>query len=157
MQKIVPHLWFNGQLEEALTFYTSIFEDARILDQQSFDDGGPDGKSQVMTATFELAGQRFMGLNAASDFRFTEAVSFFVNCEDQAEVDHFWSKLTADGGTEQPCGWVKDKFGLSWQIVPTRLGELLGDSDPERAHRAMQAMLQMKKIDISGLEAAAAG
>jgi len=151
MQKIVPFLWFNTEAEEAMNYYASIFPDSRVVSVMR----GPDGK--VLTGTFRLAGQEFMALNGGPQFKFTEAISLFVNCETQEEVDRLWAKLTADGGEESMCGWLKDKHGLSWQIIPKRLGELLGDKDPERAGRAMQAMLGMRKIDVAGLEKAAAG
>jgi predicted 3-demethylubiquinone-9 3-methyltransferase (glyoxalase superfamily) len=142
MQKITPFLWFDNNAEEAANFYASVFKDAQVL------------SVSPMTVSFRLNGQEFIGLNGGPEFKFTEAVSFFVNCETQAEVDELWSKLTADGGEESRCGWLKDKFGLSWQIVPTVLGDLLGDPDREKADRVMQAMLQMNKIDISALERA---
>src|SRR5262249_21209844 len=144
MQKISPFLWFDGKAQEAAHFYVSVFKDARIISENP------------MSVTFELFGTQFMGLNAGPMFKFNEAVSFFIKCADQAEVDYYWSKLTEDGGAESQCGWVKDKYGLSWQVIPNRLGELLSDSDRAKAQRAMQAMLKMKKIDIAALEAAAA-
>jgi predicted 3-demethylubiquinone-9 3-methyltransferase (glyoxalase superfamily) len=142
MSKITPFLWFDGNVEEAVNFYVSVFKDARIV------------SINPMSATFELMGQRFMGLNGGPMYKFTEAVSFFIACEDQEEVDYYWDNLSA-GGAEQPCGWVKDKFGLSWQVIPNRLTELLFDADRARAERAMGAMLSMKKIDIAALDAAA--
>lgn len=153
MQKITPFLWFDNDLEEAMNLYSSIFKNAKIVDVTRYGDAGPGPKGTVMTATFELEGQRFMGLNGGPHFKFTEAVSFFVSCETQREVDELWAKLSA-GGAEGQCGWLKDRFGLSWQIVPTALGEMLRDRDPARAQRVMQAMLQMKKIDIQGLKRA---
>lgn len=147
MQTITPFLWFENQAEEAMNFYTSVFKDSKVINSMP----GPDGK--IMTATFELNGQRFMVLNAGPQFKFTEAISFFVSCETQEEVDYYWEKLS-EGGEIQQCGWLKDKFGLSWQIIPNALGELLGDPDPAKAQRVMQAMLGMKKIDIKGLEQA---
>jgi predicted 3-demethylubiquinone-9 3-methyltransferase (glyoxalase superfamily) len=147
MQRITPFLWFDGNAEEAMKFYVSIFKNSRIVSTMA----GPDGK--VMTGTFQLEGQQFMALNGGPHFKFTEAISLFVNCETQAEVDELWNKLTA-GGAESQCGWLKDKFGLSWQIIPTTLGRLLGDKDRAKAGRAMQAMLQMKKIDIAKLQLA---
>jgi predicted 3-demethylubiquinone-9 3-methyltransferase (glyoxalase superfamily) len=153
MQKITPFLWFNDQAEEAMNFYTAIFKNSRIVSVSRYGEGGPGPQGSVMTATFELDGQEFMALNGGPLFSFTEAISFFVNCETQAEVDALWAKLT-EGGEESQCGWLKDKFGLSWQIVPSVLGELLNDPDPEKAQRVMHAMLQMKKIDIAGLRAA---
>jgi predicted 3-demethylubiquinone-9 3-methyltransferase (glyoxalase superfamily) len=156
MQKITPFLWFDDNAEEAMNFYVSIFKNSRILHVQRYGEGGPAPAGQLMTATFELEGQQFMALNAGPQFKFTEAISFYVDCATQAEVDELWAKLTA-GGEESQCGWLKDKFGLSWQIIPRALGEMLGDADPEKANRAMQAMLQMQKIDIAKLEAAYAG
>ena len=153
MQKITPFLWFNDQAEEAMNFYTSIFKNSKIGSVSRYGEGGPGPQGSVMTATFELDGQEFMALNGGPLFTFTEAISFFVNCETQAEVDELWEKLT-EGGEESQCGWLKDKFGLSWQIVPSVLGELLNDPDAEKAGRVMNAMLQMKKIDIAGLRAA---
>jgi predicted 3-demethylubiquinone-9 3-methyltransferase (glyoxalase superfamily) len=153
MPKITPFLWFNDQAEEAMNFYTAIFKNSKISSVSRYGDGGPGQPGSVMTATFELDGQEFMALNGGPLFAFTEAISFFVNCETQAEVDELWGKLT-EGGEESQCGWLKDKFGLSWQIVPSVLGELLNDPDAQKAGRVMNAMLQMKKIDIAGLRAA---
>jgi len=153
MTKITPFLWFDNNAEEAMDFYSSIFPDAKIGDVRRYGDEGPGPAGTVMTATFELAGQAFMALNAGPQFKFSEAISFFVNCETQEEVDTLWEKLTA-GGEESQCGWLKDKFGLSWQIIPTALGELLGDPDSEKTGRVMQAMLQMKKIDVATLRQA---
>jgi predicted 3-demethylubiquinone-9 3-methyltransferase (glyoxalase superfamily) len=153
MQKITPFLWFNDQAEEAMNFYTAIFKNSKIGSVSRYGEGGPGQPGSVMTATFELDGQEFMVLNGGPLFTFTEAISFFVNCETQAEVDELWTKLT-EGGEESQCGWLKDKYGLSWQIVPSALGELLSDPDAEKAGRVMNAMLQMKKIDIAGLRAA---
>ena len=147
MQKITPFLWFDDNAEEAMNFYVSIFADARIVSTMP----GPDGK--LMGGTFVLKGQEMMVLNGGPMYSFTPAISLFVKCETQQEVDHYWQKLTA-GGCEEPCGWLKDKFGLSWQIIPNALGELLGHPDREKAGRALQAMLQMKKIDIAALQAA---
>ena len=147
MQKITPFLWFDDNAEEAMQFYASIFKDAKITSTTP----GPDGK--VLTGTFELFGQEFMVLNGGPQFKFNEAISFFVKCETQGEVDELWSKLT-EGGEESQCGWLKDRYGLSWQIIPNALGELLADPDRERAGRVMQAMLQMQKIDIAGLQRA---
>jgi predicted 3-demethylubiquinone-9 3-methyltransferase (glyoxalase superfamily) len=149
MQKITTFLWFNGKAEEAADFYVSIFKNSRVVSTM-----GP--KGQAMGVTFQLEGQQFMALNGGPQFSFTPAISLFVSCETQAEVDDLWGKLTADGGSEEPCGWLKDRYGLSWQIIPTILGRLLGDPDREKANRAMQAMLQMKKIDIAKLKQAAA-
>ena len=154
MQKIRACLWFDTEGEEAANFYTSIFENSKIHDVARYGDVGPGREGTVMTVTFELDGQEFMALNGGPEFRFNEAVSFQVACETQEEVDAFWSSLSA-GGEEGPCGWLKDKYGVSWQILPTALGELLGDPDPEKSQRAMKAMLEMKKIDIAGLKRAA--
>jgi predicted 3-demethylubiquinone-9 3-methyltransferase (glyoxalase superfamily) len=156
MGKITPCLWFDTQAEEAAQFYTSIFENSRILDVSHYGEGAPRPAGTVLTVNFELNGQEFVALNGGPEFTFNEAVSFQVSCADQDEVDQFWSKLT-EGGEEGPCGWLKDRYGLSWQIIPTRLNELISDPDPERSQRAMQAMLQMQKIDIAALERAAAG
>jgi predicted 3-demethylubiquinone-9 3-methyltransferase (glyoxalase superfamily) len=148
MKKITPFLWFDTQAEEAMYFYISIFKHSKVLGVTP----GPDGKA--MSVSFELEGQEFIGLNAGPQFKFNEAISFFVDCETQQEVDELWSKLTADGGEESMCGWLKDKYGLSWQIIPQGLGQMLNDPDPARAQRVMQAMLKMNKIDLAGLEAA---
>ncbi len=153
MQKITPFLWFDNNAEEAMNFYVSTFKHAKILNVSRNGNGGPDGKGTVMSATFELDGQEFMVLNGGPLYKFTEAISLFVHCETQQEVDELWTKLTA-GGEEGQCGWLKDKFGLSWQIIPNALGEMLGDPDPAKAQRALQAMLQMKKLDINKLRAA---
>ncbi len=150
MQKISPFLWFDDRLEEAVNFYVSLFPDSKVLETNRNGDA-------VFTMTFELQGIEFMGLNGGPQFTFNEAVSFFVKCETQAEVDHYWASLIADGGEESQCGWLKDRFGVSWQIIPDALGKYLGDPDAVKAQRAMQAMLQMRKIDISGLERAHAG
>lgn len=150
-QKITTWLWFDGKAEEAAQFYTSLFADSRIVYINRI------GDDQVLTVTFSLAGQEYVALNGGPQFRFTEAISLCVNCTSQQEVDDLWQKLTADGGTPSQCGWLKDRYGLSWQIVPTRLGELIGDPDPARAGRVMQAMLQMGKIEIAELERAYAG
>ncbi len=147
MQTITPFLWFDNQAEAAMNFYVSIFKDAQIVSTMP----GPDGT--LMGGTFALNGQEFMVLNGGPMFSFTPAISLFVKCETQAEVDYYWEKLTA-GGTEEPCGWLKDKFGLSWQIIPNALSELISHPDREKAGRALQAMLQMKKIDIATLQAA---
>ena len=154
MQKITPFLWFDDQAEEAARFYVSLFDDSEITDVTRYPEGAPGEPGAVMTVGFRIAGQEFTALNGGPQFPFTEAVSLYVHCEDQDEVDRFWSQLT-EGGEESQCGWLKDRYGLSWQIVPDRLGELLGDPDPARAQAAMQAMLQMSKIDIKVLEDAA--
>jgi predicted 3-demethylubiquinone-9 3-methyltransferase (glyoxalase superfamily) len=148
LQKITPFLWFDDQAEEAASFYCSIFENSKILEVSRY----PDGK--VLTVSFELEGLQFTALNGGPQFGFTEAVSFAVSCEDQAEVDRLWDILTSNGGEESQCAWLKDRFGLSWQIVPKILPQLLGDPDPERANAVMQAMLQMRKIEIPVLEEA---
>ena len=156
MKKIVPCLWFDTEGEAAAELYTSVFPNSKILDIAHYGEAGPRPAGTVMTVSFELNGEEFLALNGGPEFTFSEAVSFQVMCEDQDEVDLFWSKL-GEGGEHGPCGWLKDRFGLSWQIVPTRLGELLGDPDPARAQRAMTAMLGMKKLDIAELEQAADG
>ena len=154
LRKITPCLWFDDQGEEAATFYTGIFENSRIIDVTHYGSAGPRPGGMVMTVNFELDGQEFVALNGGPEFTFDEAISFQVNCESQEEVDRFWSQL-GDGGQEGPCGWVKDKFGLSWQIVPTVMDELIRDPDPDRAQRAMKAMLGMSKLDIAELQRAA--
>jgi predicted 3-demethylubiquinone-9 3-methyltransferase (glyoxalase superfamily) len=156
-QKITPFLWFDKQAEEAAQFYVSIFKNSKILHVSRYGDAGPGPKGSVMVVTFQLAGQDFTALNGGPQFRFSEAFSFVVNCENQKEVDEYWSKLTAGGGQESQCGWLKDKFGFSWQIVPVQLGKLMSSNDSQKANRVMQALLQMKKIDIATLEAAAEG
>ncbi|GAA4872448.1 VOC family protein [Kitasatospora terrestris] len=150
-QKITPFLWFDDRAEEAAEFYTSLFPDSRILEIQRYGEAGPGVAGTVMTVSFELAGQRYVALNGGPLFSFTEAVSFEVDCVDQAEVDELWARLT-DGGEESACGWLKDRFGLSWQIVPRRLTELLADPDPVKAARVMKSMLTMRKIDVQALE-----
>ncbi|UYM23116.1 VOC family protein [Streptomyces albus] len=157
MQKITTNLWFDGQAEEAAAFYTSLFEDARILGVERFTEAGPGQPGSVVTVTFQLAGQEFVAINGGPEFTFTEAISLSVDCETQEEVDRYWEALTADGGKEVQCGWLKDKYGLSWQIVPRALVELLASSDREAAARATRAMLGMKKLDIQTLRDAAAG
>jgi predicted 3-demethylubiquinone-9 3-methyltransferase (glyoxalase superfamily) len=153
MQKITPFLWFDTQAEEAMLFYTSIFKHARPGTIRRYGEAGPGPAGSVMSCSFELEGQTFHALNGGPHFQFTPAISFFVNCETQAEVDALWAQL-GDGGQPNRCGWLTDKFGVSWQIVPTVLGEMLQDKDPERARRVMQAMLQMQKLDIAQLKAA---
>jgi len=153
MQKITTFLWFNDQAEEAMKFYVSIFKNSRVVEVSRYAEGSPGPAGKVMTATFELEGQQFIALNGGPEFHFTEAISLLVNCETQQEIDDLWRKLTA-GGEEGQCGWLKDKYGLSWQIVPKDMGALLGAKDPEKAKRAMQAMLGMKKIDIAALKRA---
>lgn len=156
MPKITPCLWFDGQAEQAAQFYTSVFPNSRINEVARYDEAGPGEPGSAMMVTFELDGQEFAGLNAGPQFPFTEAVSFQIDCADQAEADHYWNALT-DGGEESQCGWLKDRFGLSWQVVPRRLVELLTDADPGRAHRAMTAMMGMRRIDVAVVERAADG
>ena len=153
MQKIVPFLWFDGKAEEAMNFYTSIFKNSKIKTVHRYGDAGPGPKGTVMSGAFEINGQEFMALNGGPQFTFTPAISFFVNCDTQAEVDELWEKLSA-GGEKSRCGWLRDKFGVSWQIIPTALGKMLGDPDRAKAGRVMQAMLKMDKIDIQGLQRA---
>ena len=156
MQRIVPFLWFNGQAEEAVNLYVSIFPDSKVVNIARFGDAGPGPKGSVLTVDFQLAGQTLIALNGGPEFRFTEAISLYVNCETQQEVDALWEKLS-EGGEKGQCGWLKDKYGLSWQVIPTALGELLQDKDAEKANRAMQAMLKMSKIDIAELRRAHSG
>lgn len=151
--KITPFLWFDHQAEEAATFYTSIFKNSKIETVTRYGDAGPGSKGSVMTIAFELDGQRFVGLNGGPHYQFTPAISFVVDCDGQEEVDHYWENLTA-GGKEIQCGWLVDKYGVSWQIVPKALIEMLRDKDPVRSQRVMKAMFQMKKIDIASLKAA---
>ena len=153
MQKITPFLWFDNQAEEAINLYVSVFKNSKILNVSRYGEAGPGPAGAVMTATFQLEGQEFMALNGGSDHKFTEAISLFVDCKTQEEVDELWEMLS-EGGEQGPCGWLKDRFGLSWQIIPSVLGELLGDPDPVKSQRVMKAMLQMSKIDIAGLKAA---
>ena len=153
MPKITPYLWFDHQAEEAMNFYVSLFKDSEILSVSRYDVDAPGSPGAVLTATFRLAGQEFMALNGGPHFQFTEAISLFVNCETQEEVDELWEKFL-EGGEEQQCGWLKDRYGLSWQIIPSALGEMLGDPDPKKAQNVMQAMLQMRKIDIAALRRA---
>ncbi len=158
MSKIVPCLWFDGTAEEAATMYTSLFPDSRIDGvSRSPADNPSTPKGAVLTVDFTLVGQKFIGLNGGPDFRFTEAISFTIDCEDQAEVDRYWDALIEGGGSPSQCGWLKDRFGMSWQVVPRVLPELLGGSDPDGAARAMEAMLQMSKLDIAQLSAAYEG
>jgi len=154
MQKITPCLWFDNNLDEAIALYTKLFPDVTILEKTQYGEAGPGKPGSVLTATFEVGGQRLMCMNGGPYFKFNEAISLFVLCEDQAEVDHYWNGLTADGGEESQCGWLKDKFGLSWQIIPKDLGKLLGDPDREKADRVMKAMLEMQKIEIDALYSA---
>lgn len=153
MQKIVPFLWFDGKAEEAVNFYVSVFKHSKILSMTRYGEAGPGPQGSVMAATIQLEGQDFYALNGGPQYKFTPAISLFVNCETQQEVDELWARLSA-GGREDQCGWLTDKFGLSWQIIPTVLGKLLGDKDPAKANRVMQAMLGMVKIDIKGLQQA---
>jgi predicted 3-demethylubiquinone-9 3-methyltransferase (glyoxalase superfamily) len=153
MQKITTFLWFDNQAEEAANFYTSIFKNSKIKKISRYSDAGPGPKGSVMVVAFELEGQQFTALNGGPVFSFTPAISLMVNCETQAEVDDLWEKLSADGKKDR-CGWLKDKYGLSWQIVPTRVGELMSDPDPKKVNRVMQAILQMDKLDIAALEEA---
>jgi predicted 3-demethylubiquinone-9 3-methyltransferase (glyoxalase superfamily) len=157
MQKITPFLWFDhGQAEDAAALYVSLFEDSEVTEVSRFPADTPSApEGDVMTVNFRLAGQEYTGLNGGPEFPFTEAVSLAVLCEDQAEVDRLWDALIAGGGQPSQCGWLKDRFGLSWQIVPKRLNELMADPDPDRARRATEAMLQMGKLDVAALEAAA--
>ena len=154
MQKITSMLWFDGKAEEAAKFYVSIFKNSKMGKVVRYGDAGPGPKGSVMVASFEVEGQEFTALNGGPQFKFTEAVSFVVNCKTQDEVDYYWNKLLGSGGQESMCGWLKDKFGLSWQIVPTALPELLSDPDPLISQSVMQAMMQMKKLDIEGLKQA---
>jgi len=152
-QQITPFLWFDDNADKAVNFYLSIFKDSRLLDATRYGEAGPGPKGTIMTATFELNGQQFIALNGGPRYKFTEAVSFVVKCETQEEIDYYWDKLL-DGGEPQRCGWLKDRFGLSWQIVPAQLSELFGGNDPQRAGRVMQAMMQMVKFDIAKLKQA---
>ncbi|HEX2015865.1 MAG TPA: VOC family protein [Solirubrobacteraceae bacterium] len=155
-QKITPSLWFDTEAEEAAAFYTSVFEDSRIVNVARYTEAGPRPAGTVMTVEFELNGQRFVGINGGPQFTFDEAVSFQISCRDQEEVDYYWERLT-EGGQESQCGWLTDRYGLSWQVVPTGMAEIFGDPDPERARRAMEAMLKMRKLDIAELRRAAEG
>ena len=153
MQKITPFLWFDGKAEEAMNFYVSVFKNSKVGRVTRYGEGGPGPKGTVMSATFQLDGQEFFALNGGPHFTFTPAISFFVNCETEEEVDELWEKLS-EGGKKERCGWLKDKYGLSWQIVPSVLGKLLQDKDPAKAKRVLNAMLQMNKIEIKGLQQA---
>lgn len=156
MQKITPFLWFDSNAEEAANFYTSIFKNSKLLNVARYGEAGPGPKGSAMTVTFQLDGQQFIALNGGPHYTFSPAISFFVNCETQAEVDEFWNKLSA-GGKEVQCGWLQDKFGVSWQIIPKALMELMSDKDPVKSQRVFKAMLQMTKIDIAGLKRAYRG
>jgi predicted 3-demethylubiquinone-9 3-methyltransferase (glyoxalase superfamily) len=153
VQKITPFLWFDNQAEEAVKFYTSIFKNSKICTVTHYGEGGPGPTGTVMTVVFQLDGQEFIALNGGPQFKFTEAISFVVNCETQKEIDEVWKKLS-DGGREIQCGWLKDKYGLSWQIVPTELGKMMQDKDPAKRDRVMNAVMQMIKLDIAGLRKA---
>jgi len=152
--KIYPFLWFDSQAEEAANLYCSIFPNSKIGKIARYGKGGPGPEGAVMTVSFSLDGQEFTALNAGPRFKFTEAVSFVIPCKDQDEIEYYWSKLTANGGEESMCGWLKDKFGLSWQVIPAKIGELMSDPDPQKSGRVVQALLQMRKLDIAKLTAA---
>jgi predicted 3-demethylubiquinone-9 3-methyltransferase (glyoxalase superfamily) len=156
LHAIVPNLWFDTEAEEAAAFYVSVFENSRIVTVTHYTEAGPREAGMVMTVEFELDGQRFVAINGGSQFTFSEAVSFLITCETQDEIDHYWERLT-DGGEEGPCGWCKDRFGLSWQVAPTGMDELFADPDRSKATRAMEAMFGMRKLDIAALRAAADG
>jgi predicted 3-demethylubiquinone-9 3-methyltransferase (glyoxalase superfamily) len=156
MRQIVPNLWFDTEAEEAAEFYTSVFPNSRIVNVTRYPGGGMREEGMVMTVEWELDGERFVGINGGDQFKFSEAVSFAISCETQEELDHYWERLS-EGGEEGPCGWLKDRFGLSWQVIPAGMDELFSDADPERARRAMDAMLQMRKLDIEALRRAADG
>jgi predicted 3-demethylubiquinone-9 3-methyltransferase (glyoxalase superfamily) len=155
-QKIIPNLWFDTEAEQAANFYISVFKNSRIVNVAHYTDVGPGEPGTVMTVEFDLDGHRFVGINGGPQFQFDEAVSFQISCETQDEVDYYWERLT-EGGEESQCGWLKDRYGLSWQVVPTGMEEVFSDPDPERAKRAMKAMLEMRKIDIEALRSAADG
>ena len=156
MPRITPNLWFDNAAEEAAHFYLSVFKDSRIISVVRYTEAGPGPAGSVMTIEFELDGQRFMGINGGPYFAFSEAVSFQIDCEDQAEVDYFWERLT-EGGEEAQCGWLKDRYGLSWQVVPKGMDEIFESSDKDRARRAMEAVFTMKKLDVAAVRAAADG
>ena len=153
-QKITPFLWFDGNAEEAVNYYLSVFPEAKLGEVSRYGEGMPMPAGTVLVANFTLFGQEFGAINAGPEFKFTEAISFMIDCKDQAEVDYYWDKLTANGGEPSQCGWLKDRFGLSWQVVPSTLGELMTNPDPAKANRVTQALMQMGKIDIATLEAA---
>ena len=159
MQKITPFLWFEDNADEAIAFYTSVFKDAKVINETKLPENVPGPKGKVMVATIELLGQRFMLINGGPNpnFKFTPAISFVIDCADQAEVDYYWEQLPAHGGGTNVCGWLHDQFGVSWQVVPTRLGELMSDPDKAKVQRVSDAMMKMEKLDIAALEAAAAG
>lgn len=154
LHKIYPCLWFDGQAEDAARLYTSVFPNSRVLETARYPDAMPEMAGKVMTVVFELDGQKVMGLNGGPEFKFSEAVSFVVDCDTQAEVDALWEKLTANGGEESQCGWLKDPFGMSWQIVPVEMNEMMSDPDPAKVNRVTQAMLQMRKLDVAKLREA---
>ena len=156
-QKIVPNLWFDTEAEQAADFYVSVFKDGRVINKTHYNEAGPREVGMVMTVEWEVKGMRFVGINGGPDFKFDEAVSFQITCEDQDEVDYYWENLIEGGGSEGPCGWLKDRFGLSWQVVPAGFEDILNGDDPEKARRAMEAMLKMRKLDIAELERAAEG
>jgi predicted 3-demethylubiquinone-9 3-methyltransferase (glyoxalase superfamily) len=156
LQKIVPNLWFDTEAEEAAGFYISVFPNSRIVNVAHYTEAGPREAGMVMTVEFELDGQRFVGINGGPEFKFDEAISFQITCATQEEIDSYWERLT-EGGEEGPCGWLKDRYGLSWQVVPTGMDELFADPDPERVRRAMEAMFGMRKLDIAALRNAADG
>jgi predicted 3-demethylubiquinone-9 3-methyltransferase (glyoxalase superfamily) len=153
-QKITPYLWFDGNAEEAMNFYLSVFKNSKAGEISRWGEGGMGAPGSVIVANFEIEGQKFAALNGGPEFNFTEAISFQIDCKDQEEVDYYWNALTADGGEESVCGWLKDKFGVSWQVVPSILGELMTDPNPAKASAATQAMLQMRKIEIDKLKEA---
>jgi predicted 3-demethylubiquinone-9 3-methyltransferase (glyoxalase superfamily) len=153
-QRVTPNLWFDTQAEQAAAFYCSIFPNSRILSVSRYPEGGPGPAGEVMTVEYELDGQRYVHINGGPQFTFSEAISLQINCADQAEVDHYWEKLS-DGGEEGPCGWLKDRYGVSWQVVPAGMDELFSDPDPGRAHRAFQAMMGMTKLDVAAIRRAA--
>jgi predicted 3-demethylubiquinone-9 3-methyltransferase (glyoxalase superfamily) len=155
-QKLTPNLWFDREAEEAADFYVSIFENSRVTGKTHYPESGPRETGMVMTVEFELDGQRFVGINGGDDFKFNEAVSFEIDCESQDEIDYFWEKLS-EGGEELPCGWVRDRYGLAWQVVPAGMDEMFADSDPEKADRVMETMLKMGKLEIAELQRAAEG
>ncbi len=155
-QKIVPNLWFDTEAEEAAEFYTSVFVNSRIVNVAHYNEAGPREAGMVMLVEFELDGERFVAINGGDQFKFDEAISLQINCETQEEIDYFWERLT-DGGEESVCGWLKDRYGLSWQVTPSGMDELFGGDDPERAKRATEAMLKMRKLDIAALQRAADG
>lgn len=157
MPKITPFLWYDTQAEEAANYYVSVFKNSKVKAVSRYGDAGPGPKGSVLTVSFDLNGQDFIALNAGPKYKFTPAVSFVVNCESQEEVDYYWDKLLAGGGRPDMCGWLTDRFGLSWQVVPTVLGKLMADKDPRKSERVMKAMLQMQKMDIEKLESASKG